>query len=162
VLTNSLLEGVIRSGTGARAQEYGIPAEVAGKTGTTNDFRDAWFAGYTPEVVAVAWVGRDVDANLGLSGSRAALPIWARFVASIGESTVAFPMADGLAVREVCVDSVKLARPQCPRTYGELLPVGASIPSCALHGGPLFKLERFLDGLFDRDVPADKRDSPHP
>lgn len=75
VLT-SMLRSVVDEGTGKLAAELGRP--VAGKTGTTNDARDAWFAGYTPDHVAVAWVGFDVPRSLGKleSGSDLALPIW--------------------------------------------------------------------------------------
>jgi membrane carboxypeptidase/penicillin-binding protein len=60
-------------------REYGFAGPLAGKTGTTNDFRDAWFAGYTPEIVVVVWVGFDDGTSLGVSASRAALPIFSEF-----------------------------------------------------------------------------------
>ncbi len=76
ILTD-LLRGVVKEGTGAPAQRLGKPA--AGKTGTTNDSFDAWFAGFTQDLVAVAWVGYDLNPHpLGRyeNGGRAALPIW--------------------------------------------------------------------------------------
>ena len=79
-LTTYLLEGVIEHGTGWKARELGRPA--AGKTGTTNDFRDAWFIGYTPGLVAGVWVGRDNQESIGPkeTGARTALPIWLEFM----------------------------------------------------------------------------------
>jgi penicillin-binding protein 1A len=79
-LTTYLLKGVIEHGTGWKARELGRPA--AGKTGTTNDFRDAWFIGYTPGLVAGVWVGRDNQESIGPkeTGGRAALPIWLEFM----------------------------------------------------------------------------------
>jgi penicillin-binding protein 1A len=76
----SMLQGVIQRGTGARAKVLGRP--VAGKTGTTNDFIDAWFVGYSPTVVAGVWVGIDDREPLGNkeAGGRAALPIWIEFM----------------------------------------------------------------------------------
>lgn len=76
----SLLEGVVQHGTGRRVQALGRP--VAGKTGTTNDFRDAWFFGYTPELVTGVWVGIDDRSVLGHreSGGRVAAPIWLEFM----------------------------------------------------------------------------------
>lgn len=76
----SLLESVIEYGTGAEALALRRPA--AGKTGTTNESRDAWFAGYTPDVAAVVWVGYDDMRKLGPReyGGRAALPIWLAFM----------------------------------------------------------------------------------
>lgn len=76
-LMDSMLQDTIRSGTGARARSLGRN-DIAGKTGTTNDYVDAWFAGYNPDVVAVTWVGYPQPRNLGRgeTGGRAALPIW--------------------------------------------------------------------------------------
>ena len=79
-LVTNLLRGVVEQGTGIRARALGRP--VAGKTGTTNDYRDAWFIGYTPNLVAGVWVGYDDQRSLGAraTGSRAALPIWLEFM----------------------------------------------------------------------------------
>lgn len=79
VLTH-LLQGVLDHGTAQGAREAGFTRPAAGKTGTTNDFRDAWFIGYTPDLVAGVWVGFDRDGELDLSGARAALPIWTEFM----------------------------------------------------------------------------------
>jgi len=75
-----LLEGVVQHGTGQRAKVLGRP--VAGKTGTSSDYADAWFIGYTPSLLAGVWVGFDDKASLGKNetGSRAALPIWISFM----------------------------------------------------------------------------------
>lgn len=80
-LMNSMLRDVIRSGTGARARELGRN-DLAGKTGTTNDQRDAWFAGYNSDMVSVAWVGFDNPKPLGQreTGAIAALPMWIDFM----------------------------------------------------------------------------------
>ena len=79
-LITSMLEDVIKYGTGGKAKALGRP--VAGKTGTTNDFRDAWFVGYTQDLASVVWVGYDNMSPLGSqeSGARAALPIWVSFM----------------------------------------------------------------------------------
>lgn len=79
-----MMEGVIKQGTGRRMASYGLTNEIAGKTGTTNDNSDAWFMGYTPQLLAGAWVGCD-DRFIRLNntdiggGAAAALPIWAYF-----------------------------------------------------------------------------------
>jgi penicillin-binding protein 1A len=97
VLT-SMLTSVITSGTGAAAQALHRP--VAGKTGTSNNARDAWFAGYTPETVAVVWVGFDDMRALGRreSGARSALPIWMDIVraATQGRPAALFPEPSGV------------------------------------------------------------------
>lgn len=81
-LMTSLLQEVIRSGTGARALSLGRP-DLAGKTGTTNDHVDAWFAGYHPNLVAVSWIGFDNPASMGAgeTGGQAALPMWMQYMA---------------------------------------------------------------------------------
>ena len=79
-LVTSALLGAVDHGTGRSLRGYGFRGPVAGKTGTTNDFRDAWFVGYTPELVAVVWVGFDDGRSAGLTGARGALPIFARFI----------------------------------------------------------------------------------
>lgn len=83
-LATRLLEGVVQGGTGRGARKYGLVDGVAGKTGTTDDARDAWFAGFTDELAVAVWVGFDKGRDLGLTGSKAALPTWSRFVAASG------------------------------------------------------------------------------
>lgn len=79
IITN-LMQSVVNSGTGQRAKALGRP--VAGKTGTTNDMKDAWFVGYIPQLVAGVWVGFDQERSLGAGGSggQAAAPIWVEFM----------------------------------------------------------------------------------
>jgi penicillin-binding protein 1B len=79
-LVRSALEGAVNRGTGYPLRALGYRGAVAGKTGTTNDARDAWFVGFTPELVAAVWVGFDEGTPLGLTGAQAALPIFGRFL----------------------------------------------------------------------------------
>lgn len=78
VVTN-LLQGVIERGTARALRGLGINGAVAGKTGTSNDSRDAWFVGFTPRLTAGVWIGYDNNKETGLTGASAAVPIWARF-----------------------------------------------------------------------------------
>jgi len=82
-IMNSMMQDVVRRGTATRALQLGR-ADIAGKTGTTNDHFDAWFAGYSPKQVAIAWVGYDKPRPLGGSetGGAAALPIWIKYMAT--------------------------------------------------------------------------------
>jgi penicillin-binding protein 1A len=98
VMTN-LMESVVTSGTGQRARALGRP--VAGKTGTTNDMKDAWFIGYVPQLVAGVWVGYDQEKSLGAGGSggQAAAPIWTEFMrrATAGLPVKSFAPPSGIS-----------------------------------------------------------------
>lgn len=87
----TMLESVMNSGTARRARLNGFTRPAAGKTGTTNDFGDAWFMGYTPELLTVVWVGFDSRQSLKLTGSQAALPIWVDFMKRALEDRPALP-----------------------------------------------------------------------
>ncbi|MDP1929311.1 MAG: penicillin-binding protein 1A [Thiobacillus sp.] len=82
-LMTSMMQDVIRYGTAARAGQLGR-SDLAGKTGTTNDARDTWFAGYTPDLVTISWMGYDQPRSLGRgeTGAQTALPIWIKFMGS--------------------------------------------------------------------------------
>jgi penicillin-binding protein 1B len=73
----SLLQSVINNGTGAAARSRGFTLPAAGKTGTSHD---GWFAGYTPDMLCIVWIGFDDNRELSLSGSQSALPIWTEFM----------------------------------------------------------------------------------
>ena len=81
-LVTYLLRGVMQQGTGAASARWGLSGVTAGKTGTTDDMRDAWFIGYTPDLAVGVWVGVDDGHTVGLTGSQAALPIWAAVMQS--------------------------------------------------------------------------------
>lgn len=115
VLTE-LLEAVVQEGTGRAAASLGRP--VAGKTGTTSDSRDAWFAGYTADLVTVSWVGFDDHRPLGRSetGGKAALPAWLRFMkaAHVGKPVRAFEVPEGVDLVEIDRDTGLLAAEGAP------------------------------------------------
>jgi penicillin-binding protein 1B len=102
-LVTSALEGAVKRGTGRGLRMFGFNGPVAGKTGTTNDFRDAWFVGYTPEIVVVVWVGFDDGKSIKLTGAGAALPIFARFITrALGtEGGADFPIPEGVEFVDV-------------------------------------------------------------
>jgi penicillin-binding protein 1B len=135
-LVTDMLESVVDSGTAREIRARGLTARVAGKTGTTNDTRDAWFVGYTPEILAVVWVGYDDNRPLGLSGSEAALPIWTRFMKAAveGREKLAFTAPSGIAVVEVDPSSGRRAKSSCPRKTREVFRA-SSVPRelCPLH-----------------------------
>ncbi len=115
VLTN-ILQGVVERGTGRAVRTAGFKGEVAGKTGTSNDTRDAWFVGYTPDVVAGVWVGLDDNSKLGLTGGVAAAPIWGNFMtcaAPYYESMGFIPPA-GVVFLDVDPATGNLVSDECP------------------------------------------------
>jgi penicillin-binding protein 1A len=117
-LMTHLLEGVVQYGTGWRAKALGRPA--AGKTGTTNNLFDAWFMGYTPELITGVWVGFDDEAPLGKSetGSRAASPIWLGFMkqALDGEPVKVFPVPEGVVFTKIDAETGLLPIPESKET----------------------------------------------
>ncbi len=120
-LVTHLMRGVLDRGTGAGVRELGFRRPAAGKTGTTNDGRDAWFAGFTPDLVAVVWVGFDDGAPLGLTGAEAAVPIWTAFMS---RATAATPPADfrpptGVALVRIDPYTGGVATAQCPAAFVE-------------------------------------------
>jgi penicillin-binding protein 1B len=136
-LMTSLLEGVVRSGTGVSARALGVPDGVAGKTGTTNDGRDAWFVGYSSRLLAVVWVGFDGHEPLGLSGAEAALPIWAEFMrqALAAYPAPAFAVPPGIAVAAIDPTNGRLAGPYCPVVAREVFIAGTEPDPCDEHRG---------------------------
>jgi penicillin-binding protein 1B len=135
-LVTNMLRSVINEGTGAGARAAGFTLDAAGKSGTTNDLRDAWFVGFTPELLTVTWVGYDNNQPLGLTGSSAALPIWTAFMknALAGYANEPFDTPDGITWVEIDRDTGKLAMPGCPRTMTESFISGTEPTEyCELH-----------------------------
>jgi penicillin-binding protein 1A len=114
-LMTNLLKGAIESGTGWKARELGRPA--AGKTGTTNDYRDAWFIGYTPVLVTGVWVGYDDQQSIGWkeTGARAALPIWLDFMkkAHANSGPEDFTVPAGIVFKQVDPKTGLLSTENC-------------------------------------------------
>jgi 1A family penicillin-binding protein len=120
-LITDLLKGVIEHGTGWKARELARP--VAGKTGTTNDYRDAWFIGYTPGLVAGVWVGYDDQTSIGFreTGARAALPIWLSFMkkAIDDRAPEEFVAPEGILFRQIDPRNGLLSTDHCKQSVLE-------------------------------------------
>jgi len=113
----TLMKGVVDRGTAAGARSMGFHLIAAGKTGTTNDKRDAWFIGFTPKTLTLTWLGFDDNAPTGLSGGTGAVPIWTRFMQNVtaGEQNVDFPAPDGIVMGQIDETSGGLAVAACPK-----------------------------------------------
>jgi penicillin-binding protein 1B len=139
-LMNSLLESVTREGTARSLKTRGVTFPTAGKTGTTNDGRDAWFVGYTSSLLAGVWVGDDQNRALKLTGAKDALPLWASFMKEANADRPGEPFTRPESVVEilVCPSSGMVARSGCPGKHSELFLIDTEPRSeCALHRGGL-------------------------
>ncbi|MGE5199281.1 MAG: PBP1A family penicillin-binding protein, partial [Rhodospirillaceae bacterium] len=135
-LVTSMLRSVINEGTAASARGMGFSHDAAGKTGTTNDLRDAWFVGFTPDLLTAVWVGFDDNQPVGLSGSQAALPIWTHFMmaALAGRPDTRFAPPPDIVTVTIDRDTGKLAQPGCPRIINEVFIAGTEpTEACELH-----------------------------
>ena len=147
-LLSSILKDVVYQGTGRSLARRGIRFPVAGKTGTTNDYRDAWFVGYTPELVTLVWVGFDDNLSMGMAASKVAIPIWADLMRNIGWRTSKkwFTSPEEVTVAKVCEQTGQLALDDCPDAIEEIFEAGR-VPTedCPEHRSAL---RRFID-IFD-------------
>jgi penicillin-binding protein 1B len=134
----NLLQGVLRSGTGARVWSYGFNLPAAGKTGTSHD---AWFAGFTTKLLCVVWVGLDDYQDLKVDGPRGALPVWAEFMKAAHKhrsyrDATDFAVPDGVVSAQVDVDSGMLATSACPKVTTNYYILGTQpVQFCPLHQG---------------------------
>jgi 1A family penicillin-binding protein len=150
----SMLRDVIERGTGASARTLGVKGPVAGKTGTTDDYHDAWFVGYSTSVVVGVWVGFDQPASIGREayGARVALPIWADFMKRTARQLPAseFAVPPGIHAEELCSVSYLAPVDGCP-IYREFFKDGDTVPTvlCPIHRGSLKqRASRAIEGFF--------------
>jgi penicillin-binding protein 1B len=148
-LVTSLLEGVVRRGTAAKARVLGLTGAIAGKTGTTDGYRDAWFVGYTSDLVIGVWVGFDDERAIRLTGSQAALPIWMDIARRmLPEQAAPFSPPAGVVARAIDPKTGQLATSQCPERVDEVFIEGTE-PTvyCEVHGGGLWERLRHTFGF---------------
>ena len=150
-----MLQDVLDRGTGSAARQMGIRFPAGGKTGSTNDFKDAWFVGFTSSMAVGVWVGHDQPRTIGRQayGARYALPIWSDFVrrAARHRPPQAFEAPSGLREEALC--SVSYLRPVegCP-VYTEYLKDGDDAPGrlCPIHQGSIKqRVRRSVEGFLN-------------
>lgn len=137
IMTN-MLESVLNEGTALGARLRGFTAPAAGKTGTTNDFTDAWFVGFTPDLICGVWVGFDEKKSIGerASGAKAALPIWEKFMkGALGDGPYRdFIPPPGIVKVPVCTTTGLLPSPGCPEVREEVFISGTEPhDTCRVH-----------------------------
>lgn len=135
-LVTRMLQSMLDRGTAAAARLQGFLLTAAGKTGTTDDLRDAWFAGFTPSLLTVVWVGMDDGSSLGLTGAEAALPMWTDFMrrALAGREALEYSPPPGITFVEVDPATGLRATPRCPDPLQEWFRHGTEPRAmCPLH-----------------------------
>ena len=149
----TMLQDVVARGTGASAKSFGVSGAIGGKTGSTNDYRDAWFVGFNSSVVVGVWTGFDQPQTIreGGTGARVALPIWGDFMRRVQRRLPSRPFEPppGLEPRELCLISYQRPVDGCPG-YVEYFKDGDDPPTqlCPIHDGTLREeAARAVDGL---------------
>jgi penicillin-binding protein 1A len=136
----SMLQSVVDHGTGYPARARGFLLPAAGKTGTTDDYSDAWFVGYTPSLVCGVWVGFDVKKPMGkgVTGSVGALPVWTDFMIAAyrGRPVEYFNLPTQGETHEICTETGLLATEACPTVTAEIFTPGSEPTEyCHVHVG---------------------------
>jgi len=123
-IMTSMLESAVNEGTGRSIRARGITRTLAGKTGTTDEYGDAWYVGFSPDLVTGVWVGFDEKRSMGNkeTGARVALPIWIDFMVGALKDVPdrPFPEPPGIVRRDVCKETGLLATDHCPETRVEV------------------------------------------
>ncbi len=135
---NDILKDVFNYGTAARARSLGFGRPFAGKTGTTSNYRDAWFIGYSPRILSLVWVGFDDGHSVRLAGGDACVPIWTAHMNRITGLVpdVEWRRPDDVVDREIDPESGMLATPYCPQARSEVFVAGTEPTSvCPIHAG---------------------------
>ena len=159
----SMLQSVMDHGTGFPARARGFTLPAAGKTGTMDDYMDAWFVGYVPGLVCGVWVGYDQKKSIGpgMTGAHAALPAWTDFMigATRGRPVEDFPSPVGTLSRMVCAETGMLATDHCPNVTTEMFPEGSEPTEyCATHPGAPLQPPGTLTGAPGTEARPDLRD----
>jgi penicillin-binding protein 1B len=150
-LTLDMMRDVLRYGTGAGLADWRLDGDLAGKTGTTDEGRDAWFLGMSPDLLALVWVGFDNNRPLRLGGSTLALPIWGDFARGAGiDADSRFPEPEGLVREDVDPTTGLRAGWRCPDSVSELFIEGSEPERCE-HDRPLASWAHRLFHWFKRD-----------
>jgi penicillin-binding protein 1B len=135
---NDILKDVFNYGTAGRARSLGFEHAYAGKTGTTNNYRDAWLIGYSPRILSLVWIGFDDGHSVRLAGGDACVPIWTKHMNRIDGlvADVDWRRPEDVTEREIDPLSGLLATPYCPNTRSESYVSGTEPESvCSIHAG---------------------------
>jgi penicillin-binding protein 1B len=154
VMTN-MMEGVMNNGYGYATRQAGFMAPAAGKTGTSHD---AWFAGYTTNLICIVWVGMDDYSDLKISGAIAAAPIWAAFMKKAQQIPAyrdmkPFPVPPGVVMVSLDKNTNRVATPTCPDDYTAAFVSGTEPhDTCEQAAGSFFQRLGNMIGLGNRQA----------
>jgi penicillin-binding protein 1A len=157
-----MLGDVVCCGTGAAIPGMGFTRPAGGKTGTTNRYSDAWFIGFTPQIVCGVWVGLDEQRTLGagVTGAQAAIPIWVKTMVALHRDlpTETFVRPDSVVTEDICNESNKIATRYCPQTRPRFFIEGTMTDSCDVHGPGVARESRDFHNMFgsQRKPPSTK------
>lgn len=160
-LMSSMMQSVIRSGTGTPVWRHGFKRVAAGKTGTTDDYTDAWFVGYTPQISCGVWVGTDARRTMGygVTGGRGAIPIWAPVMNALHEDLPrkGFYAPKGIVTHRICKKSHGVALSHCPSGYDEVFTEGTIPDTCTVHERYNRASDDNIISRFGSETPAKKK-----
>jgi len=136
-ILTSMMQSVVNEGTATTIRALGFTGPAAGKTGTTDDYTDAWFIGFTPTLTCGVWIGYDRKKTIfrGATGGVIAAPVWGELMKQIYTDTIStFPVPPDIITQPICEQSGKLATPFCPRARYEVFIKGTEpVTLCPLH-----------------------------
>src|SRR4051795_2702125 len=135
---NDVLKDVFNYGTAAKARSLGFARAFSGKTGTTSNYRDAWFIGYSPRILTLVWIGFDDGHSVRLAGGDACVPIWTAHMNRIDGMVpdVDWKRPEDVVARQIDPDSGMLATPYCPQSKNEIFVTGTEPTQvCPIHAG---------------------------
>ncbi len=137
-IITSMMQSVVNEGTATAIRQVGFTGPAAGKTGTTDDYTDAWFIGHTPTLTCGIWIGYDKKRTIfpGATGGVIAAPAWGELMKEIYlDSISTFPAPSDIVTAAICEETGKLATPLCPRARYEVFISGTEpMKTCPLHG----------------------------
>jgi penicillin-binding protein 1A len=157
----SLLQTVVCCGTASTIPGMGFERPAGGKTGTTNNYSDAWFIGFTPQIVCCVWTGIDERRSLGLgvTGSIAAVPVWVPVMGALHKDLPVkdFDVPEGIKTEKLCDQSHLIATHYCPKVRPEHFLKESVIDTCTLHGPGRISKAVQRDFFGTSSKPADKK-----
>lgn len=158
-----MMQSVVNAGTGRRARWMGFNRPAGGKTGTSNNFCDNWFIGYTPQITAGSWVGFDEKVSLGRNqdGAKNGVPVWTEFMIAAHDSlpVMGFEEPDGIVRADVCIESGEIATDRCEQVRNEVFIEGTEpTTTCHIHpSAGLYDPTRDNKNEFNPEDTSDER-----